>query len=109
MRQAVPRMTAHAANLKQRLPRGLEVLPATDVPPGKPVSLTPEVLASLEQALHWPAGVASHEVLRQWVRRTRWVAVKDKTRSKIVRTRFQAKVKVPSPSPPKNPDAIAEF
>jgi hypothetical protein len=89
--------------------RGLDALPATDVPPGKPVSLTPEVLASLEQALHWPAGVASHEVLRQWVRRTHGVAVKDKTRSKIVRTRFQAKVKVPSSSPPKNPDAIAEF
>ena len=46
---------------------GLEALLATYVPPGKPVSLAPQVLASLEQALHRPEGFASYEALRQWV------------------------------------------
>jgi hypothetical protein len=81
----------------------------THVPPGTPISLTPEVLASLEQALHRPAGVASYEALRQWGRRTHRVAVTYKTLSTIVRTRFRAKLKVPRPSRTKNPAAIAEF
>jgi transposase len=146
MRQALPRITEHAADLKQRLhrehgghqkprlqmlyllasgqaherqevarllgvhrntlgrwlalyaARGLEALLATSVPPGKPVSLTPEVLASLEQALHRPEGFASYEALRQWVRRTHGVEVKYKTLYTIVRTRFRAKLKVPRPS-----------
>jgi transposase len=65
---------------------GLHALLANYVPAGKPVSLTPEVLASLEEAL------------RQWVRRTHGVEVKYKTLYTIVRTRFQAKRKVPRPS-----------
>src|ERR671915_1440947 len=48
---------------------GLAALLATYIPVGKPVSLAPAVLASLEQALHRPAGLASDEALRQWVRR----------------------------------------
>ena len=58
---------------------GLAALLATYVPPGKPVSLAPEVLASLEQALRRPEGFASDEALRQWVRRTHGVEVKDTT------------------------------
>lgn len=38
---------------------GLGALLATYVPAGKPVSLAPAVLASLEQALRRPAGFAS--------------------------------------------------
>lgn len=72
-------------------------------PPGKPVSLTPEVLASLEQALHRPEGFASSEALRQWVRRTHGVEVKYKTLYTIVCTRFRAKLKVPRPSHTKEP------
>src|ERR687896_2334503 len=46
---------------------GLDALRATYVPAGKPISLTPAVLASLEQALQRPEGFASYEALRQWV------------------------------------------
>lgn len=77
---------------------GLEALLATYVPAGKPVSLTPAVLASLEQALRRPAGFASYEALRCWVRQTHGVEVKYKTLYRIVRTRFRAKLKVPRPS-----------
>jgi transposase len=77
---------------------GLAALLATYVPPGKPVSLAPEVLASLEQALRRPAGFASYEALRQWVRQTHGVEVKYKTLYTLVRTRFKAKLKVPRPS-----------
>src|ERR671931_1700857 len=47
---------------------GLEALLDVYIPAGKPVSLAPAVLASLEQALQEPAGVASYEALRQWVK-----------------------------------------
>jgi transposase len=77
---------------------GLAALLATYVPQGKPVSLAPEVLASLEQALRRPEGFASYEALRQWVRRTHGVEVKYKTLYTLVRTRFRAKLKVPRPS-----------
>ena len=82
---------------------GLDALLATYFPPGKPVSLAPDVLASLEQALHRPEGFASYEALRQWVRRTHGVEVKYKTLYTIVRTRFRAKLKVPRPSHTKKP------
>jgi len=71
---------------------------ATYVPRGRPVSLAPEVLASLEQALRRPAGFASYEARRQWVRRTPGVEVTDKTLYTLVRTRFRATLKVPRPS-----------
>ena len=82
---------------------GLDALLATHVPAGKPVSLAPAVLASLEQALHRPEGVASYEALRQWVRQTHGVEVKDQTPYTIVRTRFRTKLKVPRPSHTQNP------
>jgi transposase len=77
---------------------GLDALLATYVPAGKPVSLAPAVLASLEQALRRPAGFASYEALRRWLRQTHGVEVKDKALYSIVRTRFRAKLKVPRPS-----------
>ncbi len=77
---------------------GLAALLATYVPQGKPVSLAPAGLASLEQALRRPGGFASYEALRQWVRRTHGVEVKYKTLYTLVRTRFRAKLKVPRPS-----------
>jgi transposase len=82
---------------------GLEALLATYVPAGKPVSLAPDVLASLAQALHRPEGFASYEALRQWVARTHGVQIKYKTLYTLVRTRFRAKLKVPRPSHTKNP------
>jgi transposase len=81
---------------------GLAALLATYIPAGKPVSLTPAVLASLEQALRRPEGFASYEALRQWVRRTHGVEVKYKTLYTLVRTRFKAKLKVARPSHTKN-------
>jgi transposase len=77
---------------------GLDALLATYVPAGKPVSLAPAVLASLEQALRRPAGFASYEALRRWLRQTHGVEVKYKTLYSIGRTRFRAKLKGPRPS-----------
>jgi transposase len=82
---------------------GLDALLATYIPPGTPVSLAPEVLASLEQALHRPEGLASYEALRQWVRQTHGVEVKYKTLYTLVRGRFKAKLKVARPSHTKKP------
>jgi transposase len=67
---------------------GLAAFLATYVPAGKPVSLAPAVLASLERALRRPEGFASYEALRQWVRRTHGVEVQDKTLYTLVRTRW---------------------
>jgi transposase len=72
-------------------------------PPGKPVSLPPEVLAALEQALRQPAGFASYEALRQWVKQTHHLEVNYHTLYTIVRKRFKAKLKVPRPSHTKKP------
>jgi transposase len=77
---------------------GLDALLAIYVPAGKPVSLAPAVLASLDQALQRPEGFASYEALRRWVRQTHGVEVKYKTLYALVRTRFRAKRKVPRPS-----------
>jgi transposase len=83
--------------------RGLHALLETYVPAGKPVSLVPAVLASLEEALHRPEGFASYETLRQWVRRTQGVEVKYKTLDTLVRVRFKAKLNVARPSHTKKP------
>ena len=82
---------------------GLETLLQTYVPAGKPVSLAPAVLASLEAALHRPAGFASDEALRQGVRQTHEVEVKSKTLYTLVRTRFRAKLTVARSSHTKKP------
>jgi transposase len=82
---------------------GLEALLAVYVPAGKSLSLAPEVLASIEQALRAPAGFASYEALRQWVQQTHHVEVNYHTLYTIVRTRFRAKLKVPRPSHTKKP------
>jgi transposase len=82
---------------------GLDALLATHLPTGKPVSLAPAVLASLESALHRPEGFASYEALRQWVRQTHGVEVQDKTLYTLVRVRFKATRTVARPSHTKNP------
>jgi transposase len=82
---------------------GLEAVLATYLPTGKPVSLAPPGLASLENALHRPEGFASYEALRQWGRQTHGVEVKYKTLYTLVRVRFKAKLKVARPRHTKNP------
>jgi transposase len=82
---------------------GLPALLHRYVPAGKRPSLAPEVLASLEQALHRPAGFASYKELQQWVAQTHGVQVKYKTLYTIVRKRFKTKLKVPRPSHTKKP------
>jgi transposase len=82
---------------------GLEALLKVYVPAGKPISLSPEVLASIAQALQEPAGFASYEALRLWVKQTQPVEVNYHTLYSIVRTRFRAKLKVPRPSHTKKP------
>jgi transposase len=102
-RQAVARLLGvHRNTIGRGLARyaagGLDAPLATYIPAGKPVSLAPAVLASLEQALRRPAGFASYEALRQGVRQTHGVEVQYKTLSTLVRTRFKAKRKVARPS-----------
>jgi transposase len=77
---------------------GLDTLLALYVPAGKPLSLPPDVLAALEQALRKPAGFPSYEALRQWIQRTYHLDVNYHTLYTIIRTRFKAKLKVPRPS-----------
>lgn len=77
---------------------GLAALLATSIPAGKPVSLAPAVLARLEHALHRPAGFASYEALRPWVRQTHGVEVRYQTLYTLVRTRFKTTLKVARPS-----------
>ena len=82
---------------------GLHALLTTDVPAGKPVPLAPDVLASLEQALHRPEGFASSEARRHWVRQTQGVEVKYNTRYTLVRVRFKTTLKVARPSHTQKP------
>ena len=82
---------------------GLEALLALYVPAGKPLSLPPHVLAAIARALQQPAGFASYEALRQWVKQTYHLDVNYHTLYTIVRTRFKAKLKVPRPSHTKKP------
>lgn len=82
---------------------GLEALLALYVPAGKPLSLPPDVLAAIEQALRQPEGFASYEALRQWVQQTYHLEVNYHTLYTIVRTRFRTKLKVPRPSHTKKP------
>jgi transposase len=82
---------------------GLEALLALYIPAGKPLSLPPDVLAAIDQALQQPAGFASYEALRPWVQQTHHLDVNDHTLYPIVRTKFQAKLKVPRPSHTKKP------
>jgi transposase len=77
---------------------GLEALLKGYVPAGKPISRSSEVLASIAQALQEPAGFASDEALRQWVKQTHHVEVNSHTLYSIVRSRFRAKLTVPRPS-----------
>jgi transposase len=107
-RQEVARLLGvHRNTISRWLARyavgGLDALLAAYSPVGKPVSLAPAVLASLEQALCRQEGFASYEALRYWVRQTHGVEVKYKTLYTLVRTRFQIKLKVARPSHTKKP------
>jgi transposase len=82
---------------------GLDALLAVYVPAGKPLSLPPDVLTALEQALQHPTGCASYEALRQWLKQTYHLDVNYHTLYTIVRTKLQAKLKVPRPSHTKKP------
>lgn len=82
---------------------GLDALLDLYVPAGKPLSLPPDVLAALEQALRQPAGFASYEALRQWLQQTHHLDVNYHTLYTIVRTKLKAKLKVPRPTHTKKP------
>ena len=77
---------------------GLEALLALYVPAGKPLSLPPDVLVAIEQALQQPAGFASYKALRQWVQQTYRRDINYHTLYSIVRTKFKTKLKVARPS-----------
>jgi transposase len=77
---------------------GMVALLTLYIPAGKPLSLAPEVLSSIEVALHQPHGFESYTDLQAWVKHMHGVSVKYKTLYTIVRTRFNTKLKVPRPS-----------
>ncbi len=93
---------------------GLAALLDIYVASGNPLSLAPDVLSSIEQALRQSEGFASYEALRQWVRQTHHLDVKYKTLYILVWICFKTKLKVPRPShtktlihsPPSKPTAI---
>jgi putative transposase len=106
-RDVAPLLGVHRHTIGHWLARytkgGLETLLDLYVPPGKPLSLPPDVLAALAQALRQPAGFASYEALRQWVQQTYHLEVNYHTLYTIVRTKLKAKLKVPRPSHTKKP------
>lgn len=82
---------------------GLEAWLPIPIPAGKPLSLPPDGLAAIEQALRQPAGLASYDALRPWGQQTYPLEVNDHTLDTIVRTRFKPKLKVPRPRHTKKP------
>jgi transposase len=82
---------------------GMEALLDVYVPAGRPVSLPPDGLDALEQALRQPAGFASYAALRQWVPQTSHREVHYHPLYTMVRTRFKTKLKAPRPRHTKNP------
>jgi transposase len=74
---------------------GLEALLALHVLAGKPLSLPPDVLAAIGQALRQPSGFASYEALREWVKQIYHLDANYYTLDTIVRTRLKAKLKGP--------------
>jgi transposase len=82
---------------------GVETLLDLHVPTGKPLSLPPDILAALEQALRQPTGFASYEAVRQWVQQTYHLDINYHTLYTIVRSKFKATLKVPRPSHTKKP------
>jgi len=88
---------------------GLDTLLATHVPTGTPVSLAPAVLASLENALHRPEGVASSEALRQWVRQTHGVGARTQRSTPWCACASRPSSEWPDRATHKNPEAIPAF
>jgi hypothetical protein len=82
---------------------GLDPLLALYVPAGQPLSLAPAGRAASAPARRQPAGVASDEALRQWVKQTPQRDVNDHPLYTSVRPQFQAKRTGPRPSHTKNP------
>jgi hypothetical protein len=82
---------------------GLDALLALYVPAGTPLARPTAVPVALEQALRHPAGFASYEARRQWVKPTHHLDVNDHTLYTSVRTTFKAELKVPRPSHTKHP------
>jgi hypothetical protein len=109
MRRSLPPISETVDELKQRLRQernaqgGLAALLDISIAKGKALSLAPAVLASIEQALHEPAGFASYQALRQWVHQKHGLDGTYQPRSSIVRSRFKTNLNVPRPSPTKNP------
>ncbi len=89
--------------------RGLAALLDLYVPAGKPLSLPPDVLAAIAQALQQPTGFASYKALRQWVQQTYHLDVNYHTLYTIVRTKLKTKLKVARPSHTKKPRGHSGF
>jgi len=82
---------------------GLSALLDIYVAAGKAPSLTPPVLADLQQQLRRPEGFPSHEAIRIWLAETHQVTIKSKTLQKLIRRQFGARPKVARPSDIKKP------
>ena len=76
---------------------------ALEVPAGTPLALPADVLAARAQPLRQPAGVASDDALRQWVRPPPPRDVNDPPLATMVRTTGKATRQGPRPRPTHNP------
>lgn len=77
---------------------GLDALLALSVPAGKAPALAPEQQAKLQHALQQPAGFASYDAARQWIRDTFGVALTYNATHKLVYYKLGATLKVARPS-----------
>jgi hypothetical protein len=73
------------------------------VPPGKPLSLPPDVPAAIAQAPQHPTGFAPYEALRQWVQQTSHRDGADHPLDPIVRARRKSTLNAARPSHTKHP------
>ncbi len=77
---------------------GLDALLALYVPAGKARALAPEQQAKLQHALQQPAGFASYDAARQWIRDTFGVELTYNATHKLVHYKLGARPKVARPS-----------
>ncbi|MDQ4099280.1 MAG: helix-turn-helix domain-containing protein [Chloroflexota bacterium] len=82
---------------------GLDGLLEIYVPAGKQHSVPSDIQRSIGKALEQPQGFASYQALRQWVKQTHQRDITYHTLYRLVRSKFNAKLKVPRPSYTKKP------
>jgi transposase len=76
---------------------GMEALLEVKTAPGKPAALPETVMNQRSERLEMPKGFKSYGEIQEWITQKCQVVVSYKTVHKIVRYKFNAKLKVPRP------------